>query len=162
MLRSKTIGSFCGLCMVLSIVSGCVLGPPFKAYPGPERNETELAVVIPDNRFAASDLEWISQQDGTTLYSDSMVCPWALYRYGCAKDEPFLPQKILLLPGKYTFQYSMCKNTNKVPISHVDSVDLEAGHVYKVIGKLCWTVYCAAWIEDSTTHQVVSGNQYCD
>jgi hypothetical protein len=80
------------------------------------------------------------------------------------KEQRLIPEKILLQPGRYFFVYTEAMDFPKTkPTSQMDSVDLEAGHSYEVIGRFCnMTGGSAAWIEDLTTHQVVSGSRECN
>jgi hypothetical protein len=141
------------------LLQGCVFFgffPTFKAYPGPERADQELAIL--ENRWG---------------------CPFCVDRILGELDRAQIDRPLVysrprdgevasfkLVPGTYLIEYSFA--TPQISrVSRWDIVVMKAGHTYRVEQQSCF-YSCPGgggprrilWIEDRITGEVVAGYKW--
>ena len=143
-------------------VAGCYVLAPWSeldTYKGPRKPDSEIAVVL--TRGAGS---WVSQiKKGGDSYYDEPREP---------TSHNALKVAVRLEPGAYTIVYSGV-NYKTAPVTHTDTVDLIAGHVYRPKTVACYFILqyfseCSfnmksyttyLWLEDNTTGAIVAGSK---
>ena len=138
--------------LIAALLGGCgIFAGDKKAYDGP---------VMPDAEIATID------NSGSIFYGDwtgalRRVAGNGRVYYEHSRDG--IIDEIELLPGTYEVSYAH-KHRHTTGRGYRDTIDLAAGHTYKIKTDVCYTLcsdmpsyHTFLWIEDTKTGQVVSG-----
>ena len=142
MTRTPTIG----LLVVITAFSACApVLPPLNGPGALDLQHWQVATLDVPQPVSCSSIRKVnSNSDETTIFEG---------------DRRDYADHFRLTPGRYVIAYSVWYG-HAAKVSRADTVDLVAGHVYRVRSKKTFfTRKVTMWIEDRETREVLAGNR---
>jgi hypothetical protein len=144
---------------LLIFLVGCGHQTPFTNYQGVTLSDQEVATVK-ESLYCRYCVQTIRKEDDTPVF--------------VLDPNKYSPPEFKLTPGRYRIYY-FTRNYNISPVYRDDTVELKAGHSYKVITDWCYVPsvifspgVCwrhkpytnTIWIEDEATGEVLAGEKW--